>query len=151
MAVRRHIVTLVPPLAVGVMGMAVADIAGVIGDIAWIRIGLWLLAAFLLFRLLVNFVDWYMGFLIITSRRLILPSGPLARETSSVELKAILRVSIHRPVRGRLVGFADLVLISGQGEVVVDYITYPDSVYNELSERENRDRRLHSGEVDLTS
>ena len=94
----------------------------------------WLLSGLLICGQIAAFIDWYLGFFVVTSRKLILSTSPVAKRLVTTRLAAISNINLQRPWRGRLLGYGSLVIGSAEeGEVSIAYIPYPQQLYEELS------------------
>jgi uncharacterized membrane protein YdbT with pleckstrin-like domain len=96
---------------------------------------IWLLWVVLLLWFLWKLVDWLRTYFVITSQRLILASGFLARKVDMMPLSKVTDMSFNRSPMGQLLGFGEFVVESaGQDQALrhIEYLPYPEQLYLEV-------------------
>jgi membrane glycosyltransferase len=133
-AVRRHLIVLSAPIATTLGATAVAIATSVISESKITAALVWLLSGLVICGQVAAFVDWYLGFFVITSRKLILSTSPVAKKLVTTKLSAISNIKVQSSWRGRLLGYGSLEIRSAEeGELIIAYIRYPQSLYEEIS------------------
>lgn len=133
-AVRRHGIVLSAPIATTLGAVAVAIGTSVISESKITAVLVWLLSGLFICGQVAVFIDWYLGFFVVTSRKLILSTSPVAKRLVTTRLSAISNINLQRSWRGHLLGYGSLEIRSAEeGELVIAYIRYPQSIYEEIS------------------
>ena len=132
---RQHWAFLVPPAAAAV-GAALAG--GVVMVVApgsmTLETAAWVLAAFLVARLIVAVLSWYVQYITITSERVVLQSGILNNKVKVIPLPNFAEMTFARSFAGRMIGYgAFMVEATGKPYLIIDYIPYPEQVQLELT------------------
>src|SRR5713226_8051245 len=132
---RRHPAVLISPSAQAIGGLLVAAVLSATllsGNHRLLRDIVWVLWVILLLRLIWDVVNWYVDYFVITSQRILLPSGILTRSVAMMPLAKVTDMSFHRTFAGRLLGYGDFVVESaGQDQALskIDHIPYPEQLY----------------------
>ncbi|MDO5711955.1 MAG: PH domain-containing protein [Micrococcales bacterium] len=136
-AVHRHWATVAEPVALAVVGLALASWlsatvhgrGAAFGDLGW-----WLSFA-LLGRALFYLWEWRREWFIATDRRLLLIYGFIVRKVDMMPLGKVTDMTYHRSVAGRLLGYGTFVLESaGQDQALsrLYFIPKPDATYKSI-------------------
>jgi uncharacterized membrane protein YdbT with pleckstrin-like domain len=132
--VRQHEARLLPSLTVAVGGLLAAEaVNGIASGVKWARFVVWVLAGFLVARAIVDVLAWYVRYIVITDKRLILISGILSRKVIALPLQALRNLGFTRSTGGQVLGYGTFsVELDGQARAVIDYIPYPEQLYLEV-------------------
>jgi hypothetical protein len=132
--VRQHQASLLPALTVAVGGLLAAEaVNGIAAGVKWARFVVWVLAGFLVVRAIVDALAWYVRYIVITDKRLILISGILSRKATGFPLQALQNLGLTQSAGGRLLGYGAFTFeADGQARAVIDYIPYPEQIYLEI-------------------
>lgn len=132
--VRQHPARVLPALTVAAGGLLAAEaVNGIAGSVKWARFAVWVLAGFLLVRAVVDVLAWYVQYIVVTNRRLILTSGILGRKVTVLPLQTLQNLAFTRSAGGRVLGYgAFSAEADGQAIPVIDYIPYPEQLYLEI-------------------
>jgi hypothetical protein len=132
--VRQHQARLLPALTAAVGGLLAAEaVNGIAAGVKWARFVVWVLAGFLVVRAIVDALAWYVRYIVITDKRLILISGILSRKATGFPLQALQNLGLTQSAGGRLLGYGAFTFeADGQARAVVDYIPYPEQIYLEI-------------------
>lgn len=134
-AVRLHFVVLVSPVATALAALLAAIATNIAQESDLIRSIVGLLAILFICRLMAAIADWYLSPFAVTSRRLILPSGPFSKRSEVARFGSLLDIKLQRSFRGRVFGYGTLVItVAGEGDLVICYVPYPEQIYNEISQ-----------------
>jgi uncharacterized membrane protein YdbT with pleckstrin-like domain len=152
--VRQHQASLLPALTVAVGGLLAAEaVNGIAAGVRWARFVVWVLAGFLVVRAIVDALAWYVRYIVITDKRLILISGILSRKATGFPLQALQNLGLTRSAGGRLLGYGAFTFeADGQARAVLDYIPYPEQIYLEIyhllypAEEEEEEKKDDSGD-----
>src|SRR5579862_195982 len=133
-AIRRHPVILISPIATALGAITVAAATSSLPLVEWMKIVVWILSAWFIWSMIAAFIGWFRGFIAVTSRRLIL-SGPSSGQFETISLTIVADISLRRSLRARVIGYGDLVITtSNQGNRVLTYIPYSEQIYHEISQ-----------------
>ena len=132
--VRQHRARLLPALTVAVGGLLSAEaVNGIASGVKWARFVVWVLAGFLVVCAIVEVLAWYVRYIVVTDKRLILISGILSRKATAFSLQAVRNLALTRSAGGQLMGYgAFTVEAGGQAVAVIDYVPYPEQLYLEI-------------------
>ena len=132
--VRQHQARLLPALTVAVGGLLAAEaVNGIAAGVKWARFVVWVLAGFLVVRAIVDALAWYVRYIVITDKRLILVSGILSRKATGFPLQALQNLGLTQSAGGRMLGYgAFSVEAGGKAVAVIDYIPFPEQLYLEI-------------------
>ena len=125
--VRQHQARLLPALTVAVGGLLAAEaVNGIAAGVKWARFVVWVLAGFLVVRAIVDALAWYVRYIVITDKRLILISGILSRKATGFPLQALQNLGLTQSAGGRMLGYGAFTFeADGQAMAVIDYIPLP--------------------------
>ncbi len=136
-AVRMHPAILLPSISLVLAGLVVAGLLssvtsgnGALLDIIWLAWGV------LLLHLVWKVGNWSVDYYVVTSHRMLLITGLLARNVAFMPLDKVTDMSFQRSAKGRLLGYGKFVVESaGQHQAlrVVDFIPYPEQLYLEVT------------------
>jgi uncharacterized membrane protein YdbT with pleckstrin-like domain len=132
--VRQHQARLLPALTVAVGGLLAAEaVNGIAAGVKWARFVVWVLAGFLVVRAIVDALAWYVRYIVITDKRLILISGILSRKATGFPLQALQNLGLTQSAGGRMLGYgAFSVETGGKAIALIDYIPFPEQLYLEV-------------------
>jgi uncharacterized membrane protein YdbT with pleckstrin-like domain len=136
-AVRFHPAVLIGPAVLVLGGLA---IAGLLSTRAAFSNGtamliIWVAWALLVLRLVFKFLNWYVDYFVITSKRLLSSTGLFARTINMMPLKKVTDMRFERTATGRLLGYGKFVVESaGQEQALqtVNFLPYPEQLYLEV-------------------
>jgi hypothetical protein len=132
--VRYHPAILLPQAAVAAGGLLAAVALWPVDSTAsYLSLGIWLLAALLVFQALTAVYSWLECYLAVTIQRLITPeTGFLFRGVRhNVPLAQLQDIRLVRSLGGRILGYGTLVCQSAG--VTIGYIPYPEQLYIEIT------------------
>lgn len=142
-SVHRHPAVLIGPSGVVVAGLVAAIVLGnlhtLTGDAL---LTVWLIWGLLLLYLIGKVLSWSVDYFVITSQRLLVVKGVLARDVSMLPLIMTARMRFRRSAMGALLGYGQLIFESrGQDQAVrnVNFIPFPEQLYLELCSMVFRD------------
>lgn len=130
--VRQHPAVLIPASALTLIGLLIAGVLSatvVHGDYS---VALWILWLLLLLRLVWKVMNWSVDYFVVTSERLLLTRGFLARQVNMMPLTKVTDMSFKRSFAGRLLGYGEFIVESaGQDQALrhVAFIPYPEQLY----------------------
>jgi uncharacterized membrane protein YdbT with pleckstrin-like domain len=131
--VRRHPIVLSLPLATALTAIIAAVGTVVVRQSQSVHVIVWLVSAFFFVVSIARLMDWFSGYLVITSKRVLLRFGRISRDFTTLNLDAIADVQLHRSVRGSLIGYGDLLItVRGGGSQLITYVPYSEQIYLEL-------------------
>lgn len=135
--VRRHPAVLIPRVAAVVAGLVVATVLSttVASSSSIALIVIWSLLGVLLLWALYKIGDWAVTYFVVTSQRMLLVTGVLARRVGMMPLVKVTDMSFRRPAVGRLLGYGDFIMESAgldQALRVIDHLPYPEQLYLEV-------------------
>jgi uncharacterized membrane protein YdbT with pleckstrin-like domain len=136
-AVRFHPAVLIGPAALVLGGLAIAgllttSVAHGNGTAMLIIWGVW---AVLLLRLVVKFLNWYVDYFVITSKRLLSTTGLFTRTINMMPLTKVTDMRFERTATGRVLGYGKFIVESaGQEQALqtVNFLPYPEQLYLEV-------------------
>jgi hypothetical protein len=128
---RPHPVVLLQPIAVALGGVAAAGVVGIVRQDSRIAmIATWVLALFLVLRLLYLALTWVVQAVVITGTRLILMSGFFSLKIVSFDIQDLRYCTFERSYGGRLLGYGTISFESGtRSKTLVDFLPYPERMY----------------------
>ena len=113
----------------GWLSNAVADGNGTALLVIWILWGL------LFLRLVVKVVEWAETYFVVTSVRLLLATGLVAKKVNMMPLTKVTDMSFQRTPMGRILGFGEFIVESaGQDQALsnIKFLPYPEQLYLEV-------------------
>jgi len=135
LTVRQHWAFLVPPAAAAAGAAMAALVVTVIAPGAiTLETVAWVLAGFLIARLIVAGLSWFVQYITITNERVVLTSGLLNRRVKIIPLPNFAEMTFARSFAGRIIGYgAFTVEATGKPYLIIDYIPYPEQIQLELT------------------
>jgi uncharacterized membrane protein YdbT with pleckstrin-like domain len=135
LTLRQHWAFLVPPAAAAVGAALAALVVTVIAPGAiTLKTVAWVLAGFLIARLIVAGLSWWVQYITVTNERVVLTSGILHRKVKIIPLPNFAEMTFARSFAGRMIGYgAFTVEATGKPYLIIDYIPYPEQVQVELT------------------
>jgi membrane protein YdbS with pleckstrin-like domain len=135
--VRRHPAVLIGPsvLVLAWPAAAVVLTATVLHGNESLVTVVWIAWLVLVVRTIWKAANWTGTFFVVTSQRMLLISGVLAKRVEMLPLNKVTDMSFRRSYTGRLLGFGEFIIESaGRDQTLkaVDHIPYPDQVYLEF-------------------
>jgi uncharacterized membrane protein YdbT with pleckstrin-like domain len=136
-AVRFHPAVLIGPTAVVLGGLAIAGLLSttIARDNGTAMLIIWLVWAVLVLRLVVKFLNWFVDYFVITSKRLLSTTGLFTRTINMMPLTKVTDMRFERTATGRLLGYGKFVVESaGQDQALstVNFLPYPEQLYLEV-------------------
>jgi uncharacterized membrane protein YdbT with pleckstrin-like domain len=136
-AVRFHPAVLIGPAAVVLGGLAIAGLltTTVARGNSGAMLIIWLVWAVLLLRLVVKFLNWYVDYFVITSKRLLSTTGLFTRTINMMPLTKVTDMRFERTATGRVLGYGKFIVESaGQEQALqtVNFLPYPEQLYLEV-------------------
>lgn len=136
-AVRRHWVTVVEPVASAVAGLALVLWVGstVPQDLVVVADFLWWVWFAVLGRALFLLWEWRRTWFVGTDRRLLLTYGVVVRRVAMMPLSKVTDMNYGRTLLGRLLGYGTFTMESaGQNQALseIEYVPSPDHHYRAL-------------------
>ena len=136
-AVRFHPAVLIGPAAVVLGGLAIAGLLSttIARDNGTAMLIIWLVWAVLVLRLVVKFLNWFVDYFVITSKRLLSTTGLFTRTINMMPLTKVTDMRFERTATGRLLGYGKFVVESaGQEQALqtVNFLPYPEQLYLEV-------------------
>jgi uncharacterized membrane protein YdbT with pleckstrin-like domain len=135
--VRRHPAVLGGPILLTLGGLIAAVVVSdtILRHQTTLLYLVWIGWGILLVRLVWKAISWAVDYFVVTSQRMILTSGVLARKVAMMPLVKVTDMSFQRSFFGRLLGYGEFILESaGQDQAlrVIDHIPYPEQLYLEV-------------------
>ena len=135
--VRFHPAVLIGPAAVVLGGLAIAGLLSttIARDNGTAMLVIWLVWAVLVFRLVVKFLNWFVDYFVITSKRLLSATGLFTRTINMMPLTKVTDMRFERTATGRLLGYGKFIVESaGQEQALqtVNFLPYPEQLYLEV-------------------
>jgi len=96
---------------------------------------IWVLWAVLFIRLLVKVFEWSETYFVVTSQRMLLATGLIAKKVNMMPLTKVTDMSFQRSSLGRILGYGEFIVESaGQDQALshVDHLPYPEQLYLEV-------------------
>jgi uncharacterized membrane protein YdbT with pleckstrin-like domain len=136
-AVRFHPAVLIGPAAVVLGGLAIAGLLSttIARDNGTAMLVIWLVWAVLVLRLVVKFLNWFVDYFVITSKRLLSATGLFTRTINMMPLTKVTDMRFERTATGRLLGYGKFIVESaGQEQALqtVNFLPYPEQLYLEV-------------------
>jgi uncharacterized membrane protein YdbT with pleckstrin-like domain len=136
-AVRFHPAVLIGPAAVVLGGLAAAGLLSttIARDNGTAMLVIWLVWAVLVLRLVVKFLNWFVDYFVITSKRLLSTTGLFTRTINMMPLTKVTDMRFERTATGRLLGYGKFIVESaGQEQALqtVNFLPYPEQLYLEV-------------------
>lgn len=137
----QHPSLLVPALAAAMGGLLAATTVSIVSAPTEIsKLIVWILAAFLILRLILATYSWSVQVIVITHRRFMLISGITNRKVTYTELPDLKKLTFERSFAGSVLGYGTYKIGSdGAGQLVINYIPYSEQLYVELNRLLNDD------------
>jgi uncharacterized membrane protein YdbT with pleckstrin-like domain len=135
--VRLHPAVLIRPVAETLAGLALAALISALAakGSADVLIGIWLLWAVLLVRLVAKIWEWWDDHFVVTSARLLLATGVFTKKVNMMPLSKVTDMSFQRSSLGRILGYGEFVVESaGKDQALsrIDHLPYPEQLYLEV-------------------
>ena len=135
--VRFHPAVLIGPVTVVLAGLALAGlltttVAHGNGTAMLVIWGVW---AVLVIRMVINFLNWYVDYFVITSKRLLTTTGLFTRKINMMPLSKVTDMRFERSAVGRVLGYGKFIVESaGQEQALhdIDHLPYPEQLYLEV-------------------
>ena len=136
-AVRFHPAVLIGPAAVVLGGLAIAGLLSttIARNNGTAMLVIWLVWAVLVLRLVVKFLNWFVDYFVITSKRLLSTTGLFTRTINMMPLTKVTDMRFERTATGRLLGYGKFIVESaGQEQALqtVNFLPYPEQLYLEV-------------------
>ena len=135
--VRLHPAVLIGPAVLAAAGPVAAGLltATVLNGNETLVTVLWVVWLVLFLRMIWKAASWVGTFFIVSSQRLMLVSGVLAKKVVMMPLTKVTDMSFRRSFAGRLLGYGESIIESADRDQAlksVDHIPYPEQLYLEV-------------------
>jgi len=135
--VHQHPAVLIRPILEVLIGLAIAGwLTNAVADGNGTAIlVIWVLWGLVFLRLVVKVVEWAETYFVVTSVRLLLATGLVAKKVNMMPLSKVTDMSFQRSATGRIFGFGEFVVESaGQDQALsnIKYLPYPEQLYLEV-------------------
>jgi uncharacterized membrane protein YdbT with pleckstrin-like domain len=135
--VHQHPAVLIRPIFEVLVGLAIAgwlsnSVAHGNGTVILV---IWILWVVLLLRLVVKVIEWTETYFVVTSQRMLLATGLIAKKVNMMPLTKVTDMSFQRSSFGRILGYGEFIVESaGQDQALshVDHLPYPEQLYLEV-------------------
>lgn len=143
-----------PVAAVAVVLLVALGVAVVVpgGPPSWAAVGLAVLLVVAAAWLVGRYARWTTTRLLVTSERVVVRSGVLARRGREIPLERVNDIGFRQSILERLVGSGDLVIESGgeRGQEVFDHVAQPSAVQRSIYAQMNQMNRRWTGQGGLS-
>lgn len=143
-----------PVAAVAVVLLMALGVAVVVpgGPPSWAAVGLAVLLVLAAAWLAGRYARWTTTRLVVTSERVVVRSGVLARRGREIPLERVNDIGFRQSILERLVGSGDLVIESGgeRGQEVFDHVAQPSVVQRTIYAQMNQMKRRWAGPGELS-
>jgi uncharacterized membrane protein YdbT with pleckstrin-like domain len=135
--VHQHPAVLIRPIFEVLVGLAIAGwlTNAVAHGSGTVILVIWILWALLFIRLLVKVFEWSETYFVVTSQRMLLATGLIAKKVNMMPLTKVTDMSFQRSSVGRILGYGEFIVESaGQDQALshVDHLPYPEQLYLEV-------------------
>jgi uncharacterized membrane protein YdbT with pleckstrin-like domain len=135
--VHQHPAVLIRPIFEVLVGLAIAGwLTNALSHVEGaVIIGIWVLWGLLLLRLAVKVFEWSETYFVVTSQRMLLATGLIAKKVNMMPLTKVTDMSFQRSSVGRILGYGEFIVESaGQDQALshVDHLPYPEQLYLEV-------------------
>jgi hypothetical protein len=132
--IRRHPVVLAGPLGLlaGVVGVASLLTATRRKDVSALR-GAWGASGAGLFVSAIRLYAWLSSYVVVTNFRLLYVKSLASTKVSTIPIREIRRIDMHRSMSGRLLGYGTFIIRSADREEKIRYLPYPEQLYLEVT------------------
>jgi uncharacterized membrane protein YdbT with pleckstrin-like domain len=132
--IRQHPSVLVPPFAAALGGLFAAVAASELpGDTGTPELVVRVLVIFLILKLILNSVSYFVQYLVVTQGRFIQVTGFFVRRVKDMPLTNLDEMTFQRSFAGRILGYGTFRIgPESDGQQVIDYIPYPEQFYLEV-------------------
>ena len=135
--VHQHPAVLIRPIFEVLVGLAIAgwlsnSVAHGNGTVILV---IWILWVVLVLRLVVKVIEWTETYFVVTSQRMLLATGLIAKKVNMMPLTKVTDMSFQRSSFGRILGYGEFIVESaGQDQALshVDHLPYPEQLYLEV-------------------
>ena len=134
--IRRHPAILLGPSLIVLAGLgavvALTSLLKISGDVLLV---VWLAWSLLLLRLIWKVINWPASSCIVTSDRMIVISGVLARDVTMIPFVRLTDIYYERSILDKLIGCGSFILEVADHDVPmwkIDFIPYPEQLYDEV-------------------
>jgi hypothetical protein len=135
--VRKHPAILAGPIATTLLGLLVALLLATTilkGNATADKI-LLVASVLLILRLGWKTLEWWEGYFVVTSQRMLQVEGVITRKVLMMPLVKVTDMTFSRSAGGRVLGYGTFILESaGQDQALdrVDHVPYPEQLYLEI-------------------
>jgi uncharacterized membrane protein YdbT with pleckstrin-like domain len=135
--VHQHPAVLIRPIFEVLVGLAIAGWLSnsVAHGNDTVILVIWILWVLLLIRLAVKVYEWTETYFVVTSQRMLLATGLIAKKVNMMPLTKVTDMSFQRSSFGRILGYGEFIVESaGQDQALshVDHLPYPEQLYLEV-------------------
>jgi len=135
-AVRKHPVILARSIFAFLIALVIAVWLSVSLNGSSVVIGvIWLLWGLFLLNLIRKIAEWWVAYLVVTSKRIVLAKGIVSRKTDTIPVGNVTSWRLQRSLQGQILGYGELIVQSGNEQTArnMPYIPYPEQINQELS------------------
>lgn len=134
--VRSHPGVLLGAIVLVVGGLVAAVALSIFSDFSSSALEIiWLVWGLLLLRLAWKTWAWSEDYFVVTSDRMLVISGVLARDLAMIPLALVAGVRLRRPMMGRIIGYGQLIVESAVPDQALrrlNFLPYPEQLYLEI-------------------
>lgn len=134
--IRYHPAVVLPSVGLAVAGLIAAVVASSVSKFSPdALLIIWLVWGLLLLYMIARVARWFNDWCVVTSGRLLVVNGLLARDVASMPLFRATDMRIRRSALGRLLGYGQLIFDPrGQEQVLrsFNFMPYPEQIYLEI-------------------
>lgn len=135
-AVRRHPAILLGRFGLVVAGLVAAALLSTVADFSSNALDIvWLLWGLLLLYLIWKTASWSVDYFVVTSIRMLVIEGVLARDVAMMPLALVTGIRLRRSAMGRLLGYGQFILKPvGQDQALrnINFLPYPEQLHLEV-------------------
>jgi hypothetical protein len=130
----QHWALLIAPLTAALGGVLAATVASTIPhDAKSVPLIVWILAGFLIVRLIFIVANWSAQYVVLTTQRLMLVSGLFNPKITTIALNELKDLTLERSFGGNILGYGAFTIESGgRIHTVIDYVKFPEELYLDL-------------------
>ena len=135
-AIRRQPAILLGSSLVVLAGLgAVVALTSLFKFSGGVLLAVWLAWSLLLLRLIWKVINWSAGYFIVTSDRMIVIRGALARDVAMIPFVRLIDISYERSLLGEVIGYGSFILEVADEDMPVwriDFMPYPEQLFSEV-------------------
>jgi hypothetical protein len=128
---RRHFVMVASRIAISLAALAVMIVVVALRASQLIQIVSVVLFLLYFCRLLIAIIKWQIDLFVVTTMR-VLVVKPFGNDDEIAKLRSIVEIKLRYSWHGRLLGYADLVIVAGAGRRSIECICFPKQTYSQI-------------------